>query len=262
MRIIVVDDEAIILEGETKLIRRCVPEATVRGFTQPEKAVDYLMACPADVAFLDFEMPQCHGRMLAKRMKAICPRINIIFATAYADYYSDAISLRASGYLLKPLQEDQVMEELENLRYPVKHYRRGLFVRAFGNFEVFYDGMPVLFRYQKTKELFAYLIDRRGAIISRDELVTVLWGGEAEHGSYFKQLAKDLGDTLGAFGGGDVLVRQRGALGVLMNRVQCDYFDWLEGRADGINAYCGEYMRQYDWAEPTRINIEGKSDLW
>ena len=41
--------------------------------------------------------------------------------------------------------------------------RPRLRVQTFGNFEVFYDGKPVHFRRRRTKELFAYLIDRRGA---------------------------------------------------------------------------------------------------
>lgn len=262
MRIIIVDDESVILRGETELIQRCAPDAIVNSFSLPEDALEFLGTHPADVAFLDFEMPQCHGRTLARRMKAICPRINIIFATAYSGYYEDAMNLRASGYLLKPLKEREVLEELENLRYPVKRAQSGLFVRAFGNFEVFFNGQPVLFRYQKTKELLAYLIDRQGAIVSRDELVTALWGGEDRHDSYFKQLQKDLGDTLTALSHGDLLVRQRGALGILMNRVHCDYFDWLEGRPEGLNAYRGEYMRQYDWAESTRVNMEGRRPMW
>lgn len=262
MRIIVVDDEKLVLMGETDLIRRCAPEAEVRSFDLPEDAMEYLSREPVDVAFLDFEMPRCHGLTLARRMKAIHPRLNIVFATAYSSFYEGAMKLRASGYLLKPLQEDRVREELENLRYPLKRYQSGLYVRAFGNFEVFCDGQPVMFRYQKSKELFAYLIDRRGALVSRDELVTALWGGETRHDSYFKQLQKDLGDALNLCGCGALLARQRGAMGVLMNRVRCDYYDWLEGRPEGINAYRGEYMCQYDWAEPTRVNLEGKGKLW
>ncbi|MBQ9661627.1 MAG: response regulator [Oscillospiraceae bacterium] len=262
MRIIVVDDEELVLEGEIRLIRECAPEATVRGFRSPQNALDYLKTCAADVAFVDFEMPQCHGLVLAKQMKALCPQINIIFATAYRDYYADAINLRASGYLLKPLHEERIKEELDNLRYPVETGKRGLYARAFGNFEVFYNGQPMMFRYHKTKELLAYLIDRRGALVSRDELVTALWGGEHEHSSYFKQLQKDLRDTFAGFDCADLLIKQKGAIGVLAGKIACDYYDWLEGLPEGLNAYHGEYMRQYSWAESTRLSLEGDSHIW
>ena len=261
MRIIIVDDEKLILEGETNLVRRCAPGADVRPFTDPAAALECLRAEPAEVAFLDLEMPACHGTALAKQMKALRPHINIVFATAYRDYYDKAIELRVSGYLMKPLLEEQVKEELNNLRYPVQS-AGGLYVRCFGSFEVFFNGIPISFRYQKTKELFAYLIDRRGALVTQDELITVLWGGYDRHTSYLKQLQKDLGDTLCGLGCGEMLIKRRGALAVWGDKLRCDYYDWLHGLPNGINAYRGKYMRQYDWGEATRINLEGGAALW
>ena len=261
MRMIVVDDEPLILEGEANLLRQCAPDAEVQAFDQPEAALDYARAVPVDVAFLDLEMPSCHGTLLAKHLKALRPQINIIFATAYRTFYEQALELRVSGYLLKPLQAAQVQEELRNLRHPVRS-DGGLFVRAFGSFEIFFDGRPVTFRYQKTKELFAYLIDRRGALVTQDELVTVLWGGYEKHTSYIKQLQKDLCDTLGALGCGELVIKQRGAIALWGDQIRCDYYDWIHGLPAGINAYRGEYMRQYDWGESTRVNLEGGAGLW
>lgn len=258
MNIMVVDDEKIILEGETQLIRRCAPDAAVAAFSTADAAFDYLENNTVNVVFLDLEMPDCHGVELAKRMKAIRPQVNIIFATAYRDYFETAMELHVSGYLLKPLKAERVIEELNNLRYPVRRYQSGLFVRTFGNFEVFCDGRPLLFRYQKTKELFAYLIDRRGALVTRDELITVLWGGETERSSYYKQVQKDLNDVLASIGREDVLIKQRGALGVLVDQIDCDFFDWMKGLPEGLNAYFGEYMRQYAWAEPTHVRIRAE----
>ena len=57
-----------------------------------------------DVAFLDIEMADLNGIDLAKRLKQHCRSLNIIFATAYNDYYREAMALHASGYLLKPMK--------------------------------------------------------------------------------------------------------------------------------------------------------------
>lgn len=262
MEIIVVDDEPIILEGETAVIRRVEPEARVTGFHSAEEALQFVSRSSADVAFLDIEMPECSGVELARKMKALLPRLNIIFATAYNSYYEDAMRLHASGYLVKPVRENDVRAELKDLRHPCPRQRRGVFFRTFGNFEVFENDAPVLFRYQKTKEMLAYLVDRRGALVTRDEMLTILWGGELDRGNYYKQIQKDLNDTMKRLELGDALVKQRGSIGLRMDRIRCDYFDWLEGRPDGLNAYRGEYMRQYDWAESTWMQLEGRSALW
>ena len=262
MRIIVIDDEEIILEGEAALIRRCIPEAIVTTFRSPKAALEFLRERAADVAFVDLQMEEYHGLDLARDMKVLCPRLNIVFVTAYSEYLESAMQLHVSGYLLKPLKEEQVLEEMRNLRFPAKREEDGLFVRAFGNFEVFYNGRPVMFRYLKTKELFAYLIDRRGALVSRDELITILWGGETNRTSYFKQIQKDLNDTLAKLGKSDLVIKQRGSLGLLAGEINCDYYDWVRGTPEGLNAFMGEYMRQYGWAEETLAHIMRRGEKY
>ena len=266
MRIIVVDDEPLVLQGEANLIRRIEPDAEVRTFGSPLAALEYMQNAEADVVFVDVRMPQMTGVELARRLKTMHPEINVIFTTAYDHYYNSAMQMHASGYILKPMREEAVRRELDDLRYPAAARAQvqapRFFVRAFGDFEVFYDGKPLKFRYQKTKELLAYLIDRRGAMVDSDTLMTVLWGGEDDRSNFFKQLRKDLKDTLAEVGCDGILVPRRGSLGITVSEVPCDYYDWLAGLPEGINAYHGEYMRQYGWAESTWVNLEGKTTLW
>ena len=263
MTIIVVDDEPIILSGEINVIRKVSPEADITGFNSPVKALAFIANHSVDIAFLDIEMPGMNGVELAKKIKQIRPETNIIFSTAYDDYYAHALKLHASGYLLKPIKEADVRAELDDLRYKIEHLpSKKLFIRTFGDFEVFFDGVPLKFRYQKTSELLAYLVDRRGAIVDNDTLITILWGGETDKTNFLKQVRKDLKDTFTEKGCGDLLLIRRGGMGLHAESVPCDYFDWLKGNPEGIKAYHGEYMRQYSWAEPTWVNLEGKSNLW
>ena len=262
MQVIVVDDEPIILRGETALVQKVLPQADVNSFSSPKEAMQFARSNRVDIALLDIRMNGGSGVELGRSLKWLQPEVNIIFCTAFDDYYADALQMHASGYLLKPLQEDRLLEELQDLRHPIAAVEDRLFARAFGDFEVFYNDKPLLFRYQKTKELFAYLIDRRGAMVTSEALITVLWGGETDRSNFFKQVRKDLNDTLAEIGYEDILLRRRGSLGLLTDRIDCDYYDWLKGLPSGLNAYHGEYMRQYDWAESTWVNLEGKSNLW
>ena len=262
MQIIIVDDEPLILRGEASIVQRILPDAGIHAFSSSLEAKRYAETNRVDVALLDIQMPVITGVELARMLKRMQPDINIIFVTAYDHFYADAMQMHASGYLVKPLREEQLMEELRELRRPVPRAEDKLFARAFGDFEVFFNDKPLLFRYQKTKEMFAYLIDRRGAMVTSEALITVLWGGEVDRSNFFKQVRKDLNDTLAEIGFSDILLRRRGALGLLIDRISCDYYDWLKGLPSGINAYHGEYMRQYDWAESTWVNLEGKTNLW
>ena len=135
------------------------------------------------------------------------------------------------------------------MRYPVVQEKR-IFVRCFGNFEVYMDGIPLRFKYERTKEMLAYLVDRKGALCSNGELVEVLFGDDKNHDVYLRSLRKDLVDTLSAGNCGQVIAQQRGRLGIIPGEISCDYYDWCNGEHTA-GTYAQEYMSQYSWGEYT-----------
>ena len=249
MKIIAVDDEQIALEGLLDVIREAAPEAELTGFEYPEDALEFLEDHDCNIAFLDVEMTGMSGVELAEQLKLRNPDINIIFATGFEEYRKEAYDLHASGYLTKPITVEKVKRELCDLRRPIPNRKR-MRVQTFGNFEVFIDGNPVSFKYNKTKELLAYLIDRRGALCTLSELQTVLFEDEVNHESYMKSLRRDLLETLESAGCGDVITQQRGKLGIVPDNLDCDYYNWCDGKRMGI-VWRGEYMVQYSWSEYT-----------
>lgn len=248
MRIIALDDEDLALENIMSIIRKCVPDACIKGFKYAEDAIDYIKDNPIDCAFLDVEMSGMNGVELARILTAGNSKVNIVFTTGYAEYRADAFDMHASGYILKPITEEKVRKELGNLRYPPESKKR-ISVSCFGNFEVYFDGIPARFKYSKTKELFAYIVDRKGALCSNGEIIAALFDND-DHSAYLRSLRKDLVDTFAEKGLSDVLIQQRGRIGIIPSKIQCDYYDWCNGKTEG-NAYMGEYMTQYSWAEST-----------
>ena len=102
MVIVAVDDEKparILLENTLKAVR---PEAEIHMFSTPEDLLEYVETYSADIAVLDICMySDLNGVTLAKRLKELNIKINIIFATAHERYLKDAMSLHASGYIMK-----------------------------------------------------------------------------------------------------------------------------------------------------------------
>lgn len=257
MRIIAVDDEELARDALAASIKKAEPEAEIHSFSDPDEALSYLETSSCEVAFLDIEMPETNGVELAKKMKLLCPDINIIFSTGYDQYREAAFALHASGYLMKPVLPEDVRRELDDLRRPVRMTgKKRVQVQAFGNFKVFLDGMPMRFQYERTRELFAYLIDRTGAFCTVGELKGILFEDEPGHDIYIKKLRRDLLDAFDGAGCGEVIVRQRGRLAVDPSKIDCDYYDWREGKSYAVNLYRGEYMKQYSWAEFTHGWIE------
>lgn len=246
MKILLVDDEELQLLRLENAAKKVLPDATFCVYTNPLKIIsddvfDY------DIAFLDIEMPVMNGIQLAKKLKSKNPLIKIIFVTAYDNYALEAYKLHASGYITKPVNEEKIKEEINELNKTIElNNTRKLQVKCFGNFEVFYKGEPLKFTYQKSKELFAYLIDREGSAININELNAVLW--EEDHKSYLRNLVSDIQHTLRAIDCSDVFIKKHNACYIDVNKVDCDAYEYKKDNPNAIRMYRGEYMIQYSWA--------------
>lgn len=249
MLIYAIDDERIALSGLVDSIHSVVPEAEIHSFRFPEEALCEMNISPCDIVFVDVEMAMLNGINLSEKLKEINPEVNIIFATGYKDYYGDAFELHASGYIVKPVTKEKVKKELDNLRYPVKEIRKKLCIHCFGNFEVYAGGVPLTFKYSKAKEMLAYMVDRKGAMITVGEFTAILFEGEQGHERYFKSIRRDLLSSLEKVGCLSAVSQQWGKLGIVTAEIDCDYYNYLDG--SDKRSYNGEYMSQYSWAENT-----------
>lgn len=176
MNIIAADDERIALQHLISSIHEAVPQAQAYGFNSGEEALAFVKNHVCEVAFLDIDMSDMNGITLAKQLKQVNPKINIIFVTAYKKYAMEALLLHSSGYVMKPATKEKIESELENLRYPVSMLtKHKVWIQCFGNFEIFADGDPIKFKYSRTKELLAFLVDRKGAFCSNREIISALW---------------------------------------------------------------------------------------
>ena len=252
MIIYAIDDEKNALEYIIRKIKSAEPDAEVYGFNSATAAIESAKDLKFDVAFMDIQMPEIDGITLAKKFKKINPKSNMIFVTGYSEYTMDAFSVDASGYILKPATKDQVRHALDNLRYPLTvPGGPQVCVQCFGDFEIFVNQKPVHFKYAKSKEVIAYLVDRKGALCTNAEVIINLWDDDDDHSAYYRSLMKDIHDTFTELGVEDIFNRERAGASIITDKIRCDYYDYLKGSPEGINAYKGEYMLQYSWAETT-----------
>ncbi|MDD6483694.1 MAG: response regulator [Clostridiales bacterium] len=259
MRILIIDDEDMALKHLASVVTQVVPGADIMCFDDCEEALGEARLRNYDVAFLDISMPEKSGLLIAKELKDIYKDINIIFVTGYSEYALEALKLYCSGYVLKPALKEDIESALANLRTPIKYSENKLRVQCFGNFEVFHNGKPVNFIRNKAKEIFAYLIDRRGAAVNTGELCAVLWYDEADdesHRHYLRNLISCLKKTLEDCGAGDVFICKRNHFALNADMLDCDYYKYLEHDPAAVNSYRGEYMSQYGWAEMTLAALE------
>lgn len=255
MRIIAVDDERLAVEYIRRLLYRVEPQAEFAGFTEPDEAFADLLANKADIALLDIEMGEYSGIELAKRCKERCPTLNVIFVTGHSQYTLDAFRLHASGYLMKPVRADDLRAELNHLRHPVplspKHRVK---IQTFGNFEIYVNQKPLNIPAGKCRECLAYLVDRKGARVTAAELAAVLWEDQLYDKRVQNNTHRVMSDTMRYLKEAkvaDIILRSRGEMAIDTENVDCDYFRFLRGDVSQINAFQGEYMANYGWAEFT-----------
>ena len=182
MKVLITDDERFMREDLEKALERVHPGNTYYFAENFDSAVKAVRENEIEVAFLDINRPGRSGLELAKEIKVLRPDINIIVVTAHAEYALNALRLFVSGFILKPVMDNELKEALDNLRVPVIENESDikLTARCFGNFEVFCCGKPLSFSRQKGKELLAYLICLNGAAASRGEICASLFEDSSE----------------------------------------------------------------------------------
>ena len=246
---IAVDDEPLMLGALTKAIKASPDITAVTSFTSCEDALDFIKNNPTDIAFLDINMRGMGGLSLAKKIIGFCPDCKIVFCTGYEEYAIPAFKLHASGYLMKPISAKDVQVEIDNIK-GIRQNQKPLAVKCFGNFEVYAKGEKLTFKRSKTKELFAFLVDRNGAGVTVAEIGVALWENDEEqkNQNYIHQLFRDLRQTLDAIGMEEIFERNNYLYSINPEKIDCDYFNYLKS---GKPEFIGEYMSQYSWAEET-----------
>ena len=129
MNIAVVDDEKVILEQISGLVRKQMPDCCLDIYATGEEVLEAKKHL--DIVFLDIQMDGMNGIETARRLRERQDDIVLIFVTGNREYVFDALDLYAFHYLLKPVDENKFREVLERAAGEVakKKEKRGLFIK-------------------------------------------------------------------------------------------------------------------------------------
>ena len=119
MTIVCVDDHPVMLKGLAKNIQEMFPNAIVGASSGADEAMEFATEHGCDVLISEIELSGIDGLMLAKNMKKLNPKVNIIFLTVCdeREHAKEVMKIKPSGYLVKPANREQLTFELSNLRY-------------------------------------------------------------------------------------------------------------------------------------------------
>jgi DNA-binding NarL/FixJ family response regulator len=115
MRIMVVDDHALVRRGMTYVVKEGFPEADVVEAESSQAALDILHAgTEIDLALVDVRMPDLDGLELLRAIKAEGATFPVIMLSTYenAPYVKRALADGAAGYLLKDATPEDLSQAI------------------------------------------------------------------------------------------------------------------------------------------------------
>ena len=119
MTVVCVDDHPIMLQGLSQSVEQILPDASTVAFENASDALGFVKDNGCDILSSEIELCGVDGLTLAKQIKNLNPKVNIIFLTVCdeKEHAREVLKIRPSGYLVKPAKREQLELELANLRY-------------------------------------------------------------------------------------------------------------------------------------------------
>ena len=110
-KVLIVEDERLAANAVKKLLERD-PEVELAGMARDgASAVALIRRLKPDIVFLDIQIPELDGFGVIQEI-GVDQMPVIVFVTAYDRYTLQAFEVHAVDYLLKPLQEEEVLNAI------------------------------------------------------------------------------------------------------------------------------------------------------
>lgn len=115
VKILLVDDQNIILEGLKVLVESELGFCVVGTASTGEEAVQLSSDLSPDIVLMDIRMPGIGGVEATRQIKALNSHISVLILTTFDDdhYIIDALSYGASGYLLKDIGREKLIDAIK-----------------------------------------------------------------------------------------------------------------------------------------------------
>ena len=116
LRVVLVDDHEMVLQGLKAMLARFLGQVRVVGEApDPETAERVVAALDPDVVLCDVRLRGSSGLDLCKRLTEAEPRRKVVLLSVYDDeqYLYQALRAGAAGYLLKRVTGEELVRQLE-----------------------------------------------------------------------------------------------------------------------------------------------------
>ncbi|MDL2278696.1 response regulator, partial [Parabacteroides sp. OttesenSCG-928-G07] len=115
MKVLIVEDETVAYNSLKKILTEIDAEIEVVGITESiEQTVRFLLKNPPiDLIFMDIHLSDGSAFTIFSTINVDIP---VIFTTAYDEYAINAFKVNSIDYLLKPIEEEAIIQALSKFR--------------------------------------------------------------------------------------------------------------------------------------------------
>lgn len=184
------DANILIVEDDATIARFVELELAHAGYVVRKAAdgragIDAVDEAEPDLLILDLMLPEIDGIEVARRLRADGREFPILMLTARAETH-DVVSgfdAGADDYLRKPFEIPELLSRVRALLKRTEHERLGPGYAASGvevdpNSRRATVGGESIDLTAKEFDLLFYLVTNAGRVISRDEILESVWGGQ------------------------------------------------------------------------------------
>ncbi len=124
--VLLVDDQAVMLEIHSAMLKSEMPNLSIVTMTDPQKALKWLNTHPVDLVVTDYKMAQMDGVSFVKAIKSsskgVQPPILVVTALKDEVIHQALISVGAHACLTKPITASQLVEVSRHLLNRTSEY--------------------------------------------------------------------------------------------------------------------------------------------
>ncbi len=181
-RILLVEDEPGLVITLSDLL--ATEGHTVECAEDGNRGLEMALSRRFDLVLLDVMLPGKSGFDVCREVRAHGVDVPILMLTARSQVIDKVVGLKlgADDYLAKPFDPAELLARVEALQRrvhkenlsPVERFRFGNVEIDFDRGEALKDGAAVALA-GKELQLLRYLVERRGKVVSREELLQHVW---------------------------------------------------------------------------------------